>query len=63
MTTLTGARHAAGQGASDMSPLMLGMAPFGMVAGIAAVEAGVRGGPASSPLSSLPGQHSWLRWS
>ncbi len=41
MTTLTGARHAAGQGARDMSPLMLGMAPFGMVAGIAAVEAGL----------------------
>ncbi len=41
MTTLTGARHAATLGLKDVSPLMLGMAPFGMIAGIAAVEAGL----------------------
>lgn len=41
MTTLTGARHAATQGARDMSPILLGMAPFGLIAGIAAVEAGL----------------------
>lgn len=38
---MTDARRAAVAGARDLGPIMLGMAPFGLVAGIAAIEAGL----------------------
>jgi 4-azaleucine resistance transporter AzlC len=41
MPTRTDARQAAAAGFRDLSPIMVGMAPFGLVAGIAAVEIGL----------------------
>lgn len=41
MSSVTSSRHSALEGLRAMAPIILGMAPFGVVAGIAAVEAGV----------------------
>lgn len=41
MSTLTTSRRAATTGAREMVPVVVGMAPFGLIAGIAAVEIGL----------------------
>lgn len=41
MSSTTAVRRAARQGVVDLAPIALGMAPFGLLAGIAAVEAGL----------------------